>query len=82
MGSSGVLIEMFLKKKHKEKFRRSNKRDDWDEEVRACAVSAGDRHFGNNHLIIRYFIEPVIDVGVMKCCSVNLCEKHNLILTL
>jgi hypothetical protein len=30
-----------------------------------------DRHFGNSHLIIRYLIEPVIDVGDMKFCSVN-----------
>ena len=31
----------------------------------------GDRHFGNSHLIIRYFIGPLIDVGDMKCCSVD-----------
>jgi hypothetical protein len=29
-----------------------------------------DRHFDSSHLI-RYFVETLIDVGDMKCCSVN-----------
>jgi hypothetical protein len=57
--------------------RKQQERDDWGEVLHGLRCLPGDSHFGNSHLIIRSFIETVIDVGVVKCSSVNwICETQ------
>jgi hypothetical protein len=60
--------------------RKQQEIDDWGDSSRRCRpvqCLPGDSHFGNSHLIIRSFIETVIDVGVVKCSSVNwICETQ------